>query len=397
MRYVSKKINNFLEQGSEIRKMFEEGAILKQKYGAENVFDLSLGNPIIEPPEEFYSALQNIAKTRPKGIHRYMSNSGYQFTRQSIAENLSKETELEFSENNIIMTCGAGGALNVVLKTLLNDGDNVIILNPYFVEYRFYIDNHNGESFVVDCDDNFYPNINELKNTITLNTKAIIINSPNNPTGVIYPPKVIQDIVNVIHEKEKELNINIFIISDEPYRKVIYDAKEYPFLYKFHDRTIVATSHSKDLGLPGERIGYIAVNPLLKEPETLIDGMIFCNRTLGFVNAPALMQNIVGDLQNVTVDITEYTQKRDFLFNALSKIGYEVKKPEGAFYMFPKSPLMNDRDFIKLLKDQNVLVVPGSAFGKQGYFRISYCVTQDELEGSIPGFETAFQKAVKQN
>ncbi len=395
MGYVSKKINSFLEQGSEIRKMFEEGAIMKQKYGAEDVFDLSLGNPIIEPPDEFYSALQNIVHTRPNGIHRYMPNSGYQFTRKSIADNLSKETKLEFSENNIIMACGAAGALNVVLKTLLNDGDNVIILNPYFVEYRFYIDNHNGESFIVDCDDNFYPNINELKKTITQNTKAIIINSPNNPTGVIYPPEVIQDIVNVIHEKEKELNINIFIISDEPYRKIIYDDKEYPFLYKFHDRTIVAMSHAKDLGLPGERIGYIAVNPLLKDAETLIDGMIFCNRTLGFVNAPALMQNIVGDLQNITVDITGYTQKRDFLFNALSNIGYEVKKPEGAFYMFPKSPLINDRDFIQLLKEQNVLVVPGSAFGKQGYFRISYCVTQDELEGSIHGFEAAFQKAIK--
>ena len=289
MGYVSKKIQNFLEQGSEIRKMFEEGAILKQKYGSENVFDLSLGNPIMEPPEEFYFALQNI----------------------------------EFPENNIIMTCGAGGALNVVLKTLLNDGDNVVILNPYFVEYRFYIDNHNGESFVVDCDDNFYPNIKELKNTITVKTKAIIINSPNNPTGVIYPPEVIQDIVNVIHEKEKELNIHIFIISDEPYRKIIYDKKEYPFLYKFHDRTIIATSHSKDLGLAGERIGYIAVNPLLNESENLIDAMIFCNRTLGFVNAPALMQNIIGNLQNITVDITEYTRKRDFLFNALSKIGYD--------------------------------------------------------------------------
>ena len=395
MGYVSKKIQNFLEQGSEIRKMFEEGAILKQKYGSENVFDLSLGNPIMEPPEEFYFALQNIANTRPKGIHRYMSNSGYQFTRKSISENLGIETEIEFPENNIIMTCGAGGALNVVLKTLLNDGDNVVILNPYFVEYRFYIDNHNGESFVVDCDDNFYPNIKELKNTITVKTKAIIINSPNNPTGVIYPPEVIQDIVNVIHEKEKELNIHIFIISDEPYRKIIYDKKEYPFLYKFHDRTIIATSHSKDLGLAGERIGYIAVNPLLNESENLIDAMIFCNRTLGFVNAPALMQNIIGNLQNITVDITEYTRKRDFLFNALSKIGYDVKMPEGAFYMFPKSPLTNDRDFTQLLKNHNVLVVPGSAFGKQGYFRISYCVTEEELKGSINGFEAAFQEVVK--
>ena len=395
MGYVSKKIESFLEQGSEIRKMFEEGAILKQKFGAENVFDLSLGNPIMEPPPEFYTSLQNIANNPPKGIHRYMSNSGYQFTRKAIAENLSRETQLEFPENNIIMTCGAGGALNVVLKTLLNEGDNVIILNPYFVEYRFYIDNHNGESLVVDCDENFYPNISELKTTITANTKAVIINSPSNPTGVIYPPEVISEIVNAIQEKERELNISIFIISDEPYRKIIYDDKRYPFLYRFHDRTIIATSHSKDLGLAGERIGYISVNPLLKDPENLIDAMVFCNRTLGFVNAPALMQNIIGSLQDITVDITEYTQKRDFLFNALSNIGYELKKPEGAFYMFPKSPLLNDRDFTQLLKNQNVLVVPGSAFGKQGYFRISYCVTEDELKGSIRGFETAFQEANK--
>jgi aspartate aminotransferase len=278
---------------------------------------------------------------------------------------------------------------------LLNSGDNVIILSPYFVEYRFYIDNHNGKSLVVDCDENFHPNINELKETITATTKAIIINSPNNPTGVVYPIEVLNSIANVIKEKEKEFNTSIFIISDEPYRKIIYDGNEYPFLYKFHDRTIIATSHSKDLGLAGERIGYIAVNPLLSNSQDLIDAMIFCNRTLGFVNAPALMQNIIGELQDITVDIKEYTKKRDFLYTELSNIGYEIKKPEGAFYMFPKSPLENDRDFTQLLKKQKVLVVPGSAFGKQGYFRISYCVTDEELKGSIRGFDKAYQETVK--
>ena len=395
MNYVSKKIQQFLQQGSEIRKMFEEGAILKKQYGADNVFDLSLGNPIMEPPKKFYESLKNISINQPLGIHRYMPNSGYSATRQAIAKNLSIETELNFSENNIIMTCGAGGALNVVLKTLLNSGDNVIILNPYFVEYPFYIDNHNGESRMVDCDENFHPNINELKETITATTKAIIINSPNNPTGVVYPTEVLNSIADVIKDKEKEFNISIFIISDEPYRKIIYDDNKYPFLYKFHDRTIIATSHSKDLGLAGERIGYIAVNPLLSNSQDLIDAMIFCNRTLGFVNAPALMQNIIGELQDITVDIKEYTNKRDFLYTELSNIGYEIKKPEGAFYMFPKSPLENDRDFTQLLKKQNVLVVPGSAFGKQGYFRISYCVTDEELKGSIRGFDKAYQETVK--
>ena len=395
MNYVSKKIQQFLQQGSEIRKMFEEGAILKKQYGADNVFDLSLGNPIMEPPKKFYESLKNISINQPLGIHRYMPNSGYSATRQAIAKNLSIETELNFSENNIIMTCGAGGALNVVLKTLLNSGDNVIILNPYFVEYPFYIDNHNGESRMVDCDENFHPNINELKETITATTKAIIINSPNNPTGVVYPTEVLNSIADVIKDKEKEFNISIFIISDEPYRKIIYDDNKYPFLYKFHDRTIIATSHSKDLGLAGERIGYIAVNPLLSNSQDLIDAMIFCNRTLGFVNAPALMQNIIGELQDITVDIKEYTNKRDFLYTELSNIGYEIKKPEGAFYMFPKSPLVNDRDFTQLLKKQKVLVVPGSAFGKQGYFRISYCVTDEELKGSIRGFDKAYQETVK--
>jgi aspartate aminotransferase len=395
MNYVSKKIQKFVQQGSEIRKMFEEGTILKKQYGVDNVFDLSLGNPIMEPPKEFYESLKDIAINQPVGIHRYMSNSGYPSTRQAIANNLSTETEMNFSENHIIMTCGAGGALNVVLKTLLNSGDNVIILSPYFVEYRFYIDNHNGKSLVVDCDENFHPNINELKETITATTKAIIINSPNNPTGVVYPIEVLNSIANVIKEKEKEFNTSIFIISDEPYRKIIYDGNEYPFLYKFHDRTIIATSHSKDLGLAGERIGYIAVNPLLSNSQDLIDAMIFCNRTLGFVNAPALMQNIIGELQDITVDIKEYTKKRDFLYTELSNIGYEIKKPEGAFYMFPKSPLVNDRDFTQLLKKQNVLVVPGSAFGKQGYFRISYCVTDEELKGSIRGFDKAYQETVK--
>tara|TARA_B110000116_G_scaffold233955_1_gene218176 strand:- start:159 stop:905 length:747 start_codon:yes stop_codon:yes gene_type:complete len=248
---------------------------------------------------------------------------------------------------------------------------------------------------MVDCDENFHPNINELKETITATTKAIIINSPNNPTGVVYPTEVLNSIADVIKDKEKEFNISIFIISDEPYRKIIYDDNKYPFLYKFHDRTIIATSHSKDLGLAGERIGYIAVNPLLSNSQDLIDAMIFCNRTLGFVNAPALMQNIIGELQDITVDIKEYTNKRDFLYTELSNIGYEIKKPEGAFYMFPKSPLENDRDFTQLLKKQKVLVVPGSAFGKQGYFRISYCVTDEELKGSIRGFDKAYQETVK--
>ena len=333
---VSRKIRGSLEQGSWIRRMFEEGKALKQVYGDENVFDLSLGNPILEPPDEFFAELRRIADSPSPGMHRYMPNAGYPETRAAIAAQLSEETGLRFSFNELVMTCGAGGALNVVLKTLLDPGDEVVIFAPYFVEYFFYADNHGGTCKVVPPDENFLPDMGELEKAIGERTRAVLINSPNNPTGVLYTEDTLAEISSIIREKEIEFGTEIFLVSDEPYRKLIFDGLEYPHIFQHHIRSIVATSHSKDLALPGERIGYIAAHPEYRDTPELMEGLIFCNRTLGFVNAPALMQNIVSKLQSVTVDIGEYQSKRDFMYGELTEIGYDLVKPQGAFYMFPQ-------------------------------------------------------------
>ena len=390
---VSNKIRGLLEQGSWIRRMFEEGIALKQQFGDENVFDLSLGNPILEPPDEFFEELRRIVEDPSPGMHRYMPNSGYPETRAAVASQLAEETGLNFTADELIMTCGAGGALNVVLKTLLDPEDEVVIFAPYFVEYFFYADNHGGTCKVVPPDENFLPDMDSLEEAIGEKTRAVLINSPNNPTGILYTDETLAEISEVIHEKEREYGTEIFLVSDEPYRRLIFDGLEYPHIFHHHIRSIVATSHSKDLALPGERIGYIAVHPEYEDGAELMDGLVFCNRTLGFVNAPALMQHIVAKLQSVTVDVGEYQSKRDFMYDALTDIGYDLVKPQGAFYMFPKSPIDDDVKFVAELQKRNVLVVPGRGFGMPGYFRISFCVTDETLSGSIPGFKEAFDSA----
>ncbi len=391
---VSNKIRGLLEQGSWIRRMFEEGIELKQRFGEDNVFDLSLGNPILEPPDEFFAELRRIADDPAPGMHRYMPNSGYPETRAAVAAQLAEETGLRFTADELIMTCGAGGALNVVLKTLLDPGDEVAIFAPYFVEYFFYADNHGGVCKVVPPVEGFLPDMDALADTITERTRAVLINSPNNPTGVLYSEETLARIGEIIREKEREFGTEIFLVSDEPYRRLLFDGLEYPHIFHHHVRSIVATSHSKDLALPGERIGYIAVHPDYADGVELMDGLVFCNRTLGFVNAPALMQHIVAKLQSVTVDIGEYQSKRDFMYDTLTDIGYDVVKPQGAFYMFPKSPMEDDVEFVAELQKRNVLVVPGRGFGMPGYFRISFCVTDETLSGSIPGFREAFEGTV---
>ena len=390
---VSNKIRGLLEQGSWIRRMFEEGIALKQQFGDENVFDLSLGNPILEPPDEFFEELRRIVENPSPGMHRYMPNSGYPETRAAVAAQLSEETDLNFTADELIMTCGAGGALNVVLKTLFDPGDEVVIFAPYFVEYFFYADNHGGTCRVVPPDENFLPDMDALEDAIGERTRAVLINSPNNPTGVLYTDETLTEISEVIRRKEREFGTEIFLVSDEPYRRLLFDGLEYPHIFHHHVRSIVATSHSKDLALPGERIGYIAIHPDYEDGVELMDGLVFCNRTLGFVNAPALMQHIVAKLQSVTVDIGEYQSKRDFMYEALTEIGYDLVKPQGAFYMFPKSPIEDDVEFVAELQKRNVLVVPGRGFGMPGHFRISFCVTDETLSGSIPGFKEAFDNA----
>lgn len=389
---VAAKIKTGMVEGSWIRRMFEAGNDLKKKYGADNVFDLSIGNPVMEPPDEFRQELKKLAEKPLPGMHRYMENAGYAGTRAAVAQQLTFETGLKIDANDIVMTVGAAGALNVVLKTILNPGEEVIVLSPFFVEYLNYVDNHGGVSKIVPTDNRFLPQPDTLGAAITQKTKAIIINSPNNPTGVVYSEDCLHRLGRVVQEKETQFGTQIYLVSDEAYRKIIYDSMKFPQILPHHLRSIVLTSHSKDLALPGERIGYIAVHPGCDGKQELIDGLIYCNRILGFVNAPALMQNIVQRLQSVTVSIPEYQRKRDILYGGLTSAGYSVNKPQGAFYLFPKSPVEDEVAFIRELQELRVLGVPGRGFGLPGYFRISYCVDDRTLEGSLDAFRKLARK-----
>lgn len=389
---ISDKLRQQMEGGGWIRKMFEEGIALKQKYGESNVFDLTLGNPVVEPPQAFREELRRWVEQPKAGMHRYMPNAGYPETRSAVAEKLSSDTGLSFTGNEIVMTCGAAGALNVVLKAILNPGDEVIIFAPYFVEYIYYIENAQGVPRIVPTDSQFALDIKALEDNITPRTKAVLVNSPNNPTGVVYGGEALSQVGEVLSRKEREYGVEIMLISDDVYRKLVYDGVDCPYVFQFHSRSIVSTSHSKDLAIPGERIGYIAVSPQYDGRAELLGGLVFCNRTLGFVNAPALMQNVVRSLQDESVDIKAYEDKRDFLYNNLTEMGYSTVKPGGAFYFFPKSPVEDDVGFVAELQKHNVLVVPGKGFGAPGYFRISYCVEDRVLEGSLAGFKKAAEQ-----
>lgn len=386
---ISKKMSDFLEQGSWIRRMFEDGIELKKKYGPENVFDLSLGNPIFSPPDVLYDEMESLINNPDKSAHRYMPNAGLDETRKKVAEFLSATTNHNFNLNNILMTGGAGGALNVALKSILDPGDEVIFFTPFFPEYFFYTDNHSGVSRIIDSDDNFIPDLKSLDSNINSKTKAVIINSPNNPSGIVYDDDFYKEFSEILKKHETLLKREIFVISDEPYRRIIFDDLDCPNILDFHDNTIVASSFSKDLAIPGERIGYLGISPNIKNTEILMDGLVFANRVLGFVNAPAFMQRAIANILFNTVNIEEYLLRRNFLCDELGKLGYDFIIPKGAFYLFPKSPLDDDISFTKLLKENNVLVVPGSGFGKKGYFRISFCVDWDSIKGSISGFEKA--------
>jgi aspartate aminotransferase len=382
----SKKILSMIEKSSWIRRMFEEGSRMKAELGEENVFDFSLGNPSEEPPEEFKKIAIELIK-EGIGIHRYMSNAGFEDVRESIAQVISEDTGLPFSSNHIIMTVGASGALNVILKAILDPGDEVIVFTPYFVEYRFYIENHNGIPVEVPTTDLFDLDIDRIEKAITQKTKAVIINSPNNPTGKVYGDGSLRELSNLLKKKEEEFSKDIYLISDEPYRKLVYDNIKVPNIFQYYPNSIVATSHSKDLALAGERIGYIAVSPKTDSWDDLIQAMVFCNRTLGFVNAPSLMQKVVARLQKASIDIIEYQKKRDFLYYNLTKLGFEMTKPQGAFYLFPKSPDPNDIEFVKEAQRHRILVTPGSGFGRSGYFRIAYSTSMKVIENSMPAFE----------
>jgi aspartate aminotransferase len=383
---ISKKIGEFISQSSWIRKMFEDGIRLKKKYGEENVFDFSLGNPNVEPPERFKELLIEVAKEDIPGIHGYMPNAGLEDTRSAVAEYLSKEHSVNLSGEHIIMTCGAGGALNVALKTLLDPGDEVIIPTPFFVEYKFYVDNHGGVSRLVETNEDFSLNFDAMDKAITEKTKVILINSPNNPTGRVYNEKCIQDLGLLLEKKNMQFGKEIYLISDEPYNTIVYDGIKVPSVFQGYKNSIIATSYSKSMSIPGERIGYLALNPVMTDIETLTNGMILCNRIIGFVNAPAFMQRVIGKMQGTTVAVEEYKRKRDLLCDGLSSLGYQFEKPGGAFYLFPETPIENDVEFVNSLQKKNILTVPGTGFGKSGHIRISYCVDDSTIIDAMEGF-----------
>ena len=385
---IATKVQTFIESASWIRKMFEEGERLRRIHGADRVYDFTLGNPAIEPPPEFYAELRSLAERPLPGMHRYMSNAGYEETRRAVAEVLAVASGQPVTAAQVAMTCGASGALNVVLKTILNPGEEVIILTPYFVEYKFYIDNHGGVPREVWTDRNsFQLDLAAIEAAINARTRAIIINTPNNPTGVIYQADSLKKLGDLVQRKERELGRQIFVISDEPYARIAYDGREVPNIFRYVDNSVIVTSHSKDLALPGERIGYLAANPRMTHVDLFMEGAIFCNRTLGFVNAPALMQRLVAKLQHSSVDIAPYRIKRDILYDNLTAMGFRMVKPDGAFYLFPESPFVDDVEFVKTAQKHHILLVPGAGFGAPGFFRIAYCVDLEMIERSLPAWQ----------
>lgn len=385
---ISNKMEKLVKGSSTIRAMFEEGKKLSAKYGEENVFDYSLGNPNVEPPEEVKKAIIDIINEEPQNlVHGYMENSGYEDVRKKIADFINKKNNSNFTENNIVMTCGAAGGLNIILKTLLNPEDEVIAIAPFFGEYQNYVNNFDGKLVVVQSNkETFQPDIEALEKGITPKTKAIIINTPNNPTGVIYSEESLTKMAEVLKKKEKEYGTSIYLISDEPYKEIAYDGAEVPFLLNYHKNSFIGYSYSKSLSLPGERIGYVVANSEMDDYEEIIQSLNVANRILGFVNAPSLFQRVIGRILGAEVDVNIYKKNRDLLYNHLISLGFECVKPQGAFYLFPKSLIPDDKAFAEAAKKYNLLIVPGSSFGCPGYFRLSYCISYEKIEKSLQAF-----------
>lgn len=386
---ISKKMVGYVKTSSVTRAMFEEGNKLAAKHGRENVFDFSLGNPNVEPPKEIDEAIIDIIQNEdPNFVHGYMSNSGYEDVRRIIADNLNKRFNTSYTFDNLIMTVGAAGALNVIFKTLLDDGDEVIVFAPFFGEYRNYITNYGGETVVIspDCE-TFQPNLEEFESKITDKTKAVIINNPNNPSGVVYSENTIKKLSQILEDKQEEFGKSIYIISDEPYRELVYDGVTAPYLANYYKNTIVGYSFSKSFSLPGERIGYLAMSSEIDDYHNIITAAGVANRIIGYVNAPSLMQRVVAKCIDVEVNVKPYDKNRELLYNSLIEYGYECAKPEGAFYLFVKSLEEDDVAFANAAKKYNILVVPGSAYGAPGYFRVAYCVSHETIKNSLPAFK----------
>ena len=385
---ISDKMKKLVENNSVIREMFEEGKRLAKIYGEENVFDFSLGNPSVETPEKVNIAIKEILDNEDSlKVHGYMSNSGFEDVRDAVAKSINRRFQTNFSEENIIMTVGAASALNIIFKSILNAGDEVIVFAPYFMEYNNYVSGYDGKVVVVEPDtDSFQPNLKDFESKITEKTKAVLINTPNNPTGVIYKEEVLKEMFEILERKQKEYGHEIFAVSDEPYRELVYDDIEVPYLTKYYKNTFIVYSYSKSLSLPGERIGYVVVPSEIEDFENLVTAITIANRIIGCVNAPSLIQRTVMKCVDEKVDISIYKKNRDLLYSKLKELGFECIYPDGAFYLFMKTPV-DDKEFCSKAKEFNLLFVPGSSFACSGYVRIAYCVKTEMIERSLGAFE----------
>jgi len=390
---ISARIRNAIHTSSWIRRMFEEGAELKARLGADQVFDFTLGNPDLEPPPRFKEELVRAARDPSPRLHSYMPNAGLLATRQVLAGLLRRLHHLEFKAHDVVVTCGASGGLNVILKALLDPGDEVVILAPYFPEYLFYVDNHGGVPRIVETDEDFLPDLERLAGALTPRTRAVLINSPNNPTGQIYDGATLQELGRFLTHHAGRHGRPVYLVADEPYRHLVYDGAEVPSVFAAHPNTLLATSFSKDLSIPGERLGYVAVSPRTTDRGELEGALVLANRILGFVNAPALMQRVVAALTDVSLDIAPYVRRRELFCDLLTQAGYKFLQPRGAFYLFPQAPGGDDLAFVERLKEENILAVPGRGFGRAGYFRLAFCVSEGVIAAAAPGFVRARHKA----
>ena len=386
---ISEKMKPYVKNNSAIRMMFEEGNRLRAKYGADKVFDFSLGNPSVPAPDSVREAIiELVNNTDPTVIHGYMSNAGFEDVRQTIAESLNRRFDTKFSAKNLIMTVGAASGLNVILKTILNPGEEVIVFAPYFLEYGAYVRNYDGVLVEISPDTTtFQPNLAEFEQKITPKTRAVIVNTPHNPTGVVYSEETIKKLSAILEAKQKEFGTVIYLISDEPYRELAYDGVEVPYLTKYYDNTVVGYSYSKSLSLPGERIGYLVIPDEADGSEELISAATIANRTLGCVNAPSLIQKVVAKCVDAKTVLAAYEKNRQALYNGLKECGFECIKPQGAFYRFVKSPVEDEKAFCEAGKKYNILMVPGSSFACPGYVRLAYCVSYDTIVNSLPEFK----------
>lgn len=386
---ISEKMKPYVKNNSAIRMMFEEGNRLRAKYGADKVFDFSLGNPSVPAPDSVREAIIELVNTTdPTVLHGYMSNAGFEDVRQTIAESLNRRFDTKFSAKNLIMTVGAASGLNVVLKTILNPGEEAIVFAPYFLEYGAYVRNYDGILVEISPDTTtFQPNLAEFEQRITPKTRAVIVNTPHNPTGVVYSEETIKKLSAILEAKQKEFGTVIYLISDEPYRELAYDGVEVPYLTKYYNNTVVGYSYSKSLSLPGERIGYLVIPDEADGSEELISAATIANRTLGCVNAPSLIQKVVAKCVDAKTDLAAYDKNRQALYNGLKECGFECIKPQGAFYLFVKSPVEDEKAFCEAGKKYNILMVPGSSFACPGYVRLAYCVSYETIVNSLPEFK----------